>query len=89
MKIIYNPKINTLALAVRDAHFIPLVFEARRMGKEVIVITPAEKVSEALHNTASKTIKLPLLKTMSQFSIRQKLTDLLLALKGEAFKRKM
>ncbi|HII67823.1 MAG TPA: NYN domain-containing protein, partial [Thermococcaceae archaeon] len=48
MKIIYNPRINVLALATRDAHFMPLVFEAKRMGKDVIVIAPEKKVSEAL-----------------------------------------
>jgi len=58
MKIIYNPRINVLALATRDAHFMPLVFEAKRMGKDVIVIAPAEKVSEALQNIADKTIEL-------------------------------
>jgi len=58
MKLIYNPKINTLALAVRDAHFLPLLFEAKRIGKETIIIAPEEGLSEALQNTADHIIKL-------------------------------
>ncbi|USG99319.1 NYN domain-containing protein [Thermococcus argininiproducens] len=58
MKIIYNPKINILALGVRDAHFMPLVIEAKKMGKEVIIITPKDEISDALQNTADKVIEL-------------------------------
>ena len=58
MKIIYNPKINILALGVRDAHFMPLVIEAKKMGKEVIIITPKGEISDALQNTADRVIEL-------------------------------
>ncbi|MBC7094875.1 NYN domain-containing protein [Thermococcus sp.] len=60
MKLIYNPKISTLALGVRDAHFLPILFEGKRVGKEVIIIAPSEGLSEALQNTADEIIKLPL-----------------------------
>ena len=56
MKLIYNSKINALALAVRDAHFLPILFEARRGGKEVIILAPREGFSEALQNAADKVI---------------------------------
>lgn len=58
MKLIYNSKINALALAVRDAHFLPILFEAKRVGKEVIILGPREGLSEALQNTADEVIKL-------------------------------
>ncbi len=57
MKLIYNPKINALALAVRDAHFLSILFEAKRIGKEVIIIGP-EDLSEALQNVADEVVKL-------------------------------
>lgn len=56
MKLIYNPKIGVIALALRDAHFLPLLFEAKRINKEVIILGPG--LSEALQNTADKVIKL-------------------------------
>lgn len=58
MRLIYNPKINALALAIRDAHFLPILFEAKRVGKEVIVVGPREGLSEALQNAADKVITL-------------------------------
>lgn len=58
MKLVYNPKINTLALAVRDSHFLPILFEAKRTGKEVIIIAPKNGLSKALQNTANHTITL-------------------------------
>ena len=69
MKVIYNPLIDILALGVRDAHFMPLLFEAKRVGKEVIVVAPADKVSNALQNTADRIIGLPLFKPMSKVSM--------------------
>ena len=56
MKLIYNSKINALALAVRDAHFLPILFEAKKAGKEVIILGPGEGFSEALQNAADKVI---------------------------------
>ena len=58
MKLIYNSKINALALAVRDAHFLPILFEAKKAGKEVIILGPGEGLSQALQNAADKVIKL-------------------------------
>jgi len=57
MKLIYNPKIQVLALTVRDAHFLPVLIEAKRIGKEVIIVGPRD-LSEALQNTANVVIKL-------------------------------
>lgn len=58
MKLIYNPRVNTLVLVVRDAHFLPILFEAKKIGKEVIIIGPKEGLSDALQNTADKIITL-------------------------------
>jgi len=58
MKIIYNPRINTLALGVRDAHFLPLLLEAKKAGKKVIIIAPKKDLSQALQNTTDEIIKL-------------------------------
>ena len=57
MKLIYNPKIQVLALTVRDAHFLPVLIEAKRIGKEVVIVGPGD-LSEALQNTADVVIKL-------------------------------
>ena len=56
MRLIYNSRVNALALAVRDAHFLPILFEAKRVGKEVIIIGPREGLSEALQNAADEVI---------------------------------
>ena len=56
MRLIYNSKINALALAVRDAHFLPVLIEAKKAGKEVIILGPGEGLSEALQNAADKVI---------------------------------
>lgn len=56
MKLIYNSKINALALAVRDAHFLPVLIEAKKAGKEVIILGPREGLSEALQNAADEVI---------------------------------
>jgi len=58
MKLIYNSKINAVALAVRDAHFLPILIEAKKIGKEVIIVGPREGLSEALQNAADEVIKL-------------------------------
>ena len=58
MKLIYNSKINALALAVRDAHFSPILFEAKKAGKEVIILGPREGLSQALQNAADEVITL-------------------------------
>ena len=56
VRLIYNSKINALALAVRDAHFLPILFEAKKAGKEVIILAPREGLSGALQNAADKMI---------------------------------
>ena len=57
MRLIYNSKINALALAVRDSHFVPVLIEAKKAGKEVIIVGPGD-LSQALQNAADKVIKL-------------------------------
>ena len=56
MKLVYNSRVNALALAVRDAHFLPVLIEAKKAGKEVIILGPGEGFSEALQNAADKVI---------------------------------
>ena len=56
MKLIYDSKVSALVLAVRDSHFLPILFEAKRVGKEVIILAPREGLSEALQNAADKII---------------------------------
>jgi len=58
MKLIYNPRVSVLALGIRDSHFLPILFEAKKVGKEVIIIGPRESLSIALQNTADKVVKL-------------------------------
>jgi len=58
MKLINNSKINALALSVRDAHFLPIIIEAKKAGKETIIIAPSSNLSEALQNAVNHTIKL-------------------------------
>jgi len=55
MKLIYNSKINALALAVRDTHFLPVLIEAKKAGKEVIIVGPKD-LSQALQNVADEVI---------------------------------
>ena len=57
MRLIYNSKFNALALAVRDAHFLPVLIEAKKAGKEVIIIGP-EDLSQALQNATDRVVKL-------------------------------
>ena len=57
MKLIYNSRVNALALAIRDSHFLPILFEAKKAGKEVVIVGPGN-LSEALQNVADKVIKL-------------------------------
>ncbi|MBC7094451.1 NYN domain-containing protein [Thermococcus sp.] len=69
MKIIWNSDIDILVLGVRDAHFMPLLFEAKSAGKDVVIIALGEKISDALQNTADRIIKLPLISNSQlQFS---------------------
>jgi len=56
MKLIYTPRISALALAVRDAHFLPILIEAKKAGKEVIILAPRDGLSKSLQNTADEVI---------------------------------
>lgn len=40
MKLIYNSGVDALALAIRDAYFLPILTEAKVTGKEVVVVGP-------------------------------------------------
>jgi len=54
--VVLTSKVSALALAVRDAHFLSILFEAKKAGKEVIILAPREGLSEALQNAADKVI---------------------------------
>ena len=56
MKLIHDSKVSALVLAVRDAHFLPILIEAKRVGEEVIIVGPREDLSEALQNAADEVI---------------------------------
>ena len=56
MRLIYNSRVNALALAVRDAHFLPILIEAKKAGKMVVIVGPREGLSEALQNAADEVI---------------------------------
>ncbi len=53
---IYNPHIDIIALATRDADFLPVVQLAKRMGKEVFVIGIDSGFSKALQHAADTVI---------------------------------
>ncbi len=38
MELIYNSDVDVIALASRDADFLPIIIEAKRRGKETVVI---------------------------------------------------
>ncbi|NJE13861.1 TIGR00288 family NYN domain-containing protein, partial [Thermococcus sp. LS2] len=56
MKLIYNPNIDVIALAVRDTNFLPVVNEAKSKGKETVVIGAEPGFSKALQNAADYVI---------------------------------
>ncbi|MFA4641300.1 TIGR00288 family NYN domain-containing protein [Pyrococcus kukulkanii] len=58
MELIYNADIDVLALATRDADFLPLISEAKRRGKETIIIGIEPGFSVALQNAADYIIKM-------------------------------
>jgi len=53
-----SKRITHIALASRDAGFLPLIHKAKEMGKEVIVIGAEPGFSIALQNAADKVFKL-------------------------------
>jgi len=58
MELIYNSDVEVIALATRDADFLPLINEAKRKGKETIVIGTEPGFSVALQNAADYVIKM-------------------------------
>ena len=53
---IYNPHIDIIALATRDADFLPVLQLAKKMGKKVIVIGIEPGFSKALQHAADHII---------------------------------
>ncbi|WP_297509707.1 TIGR00288 family NYN domain-containing protein [Thermococcus sp.] len=58
MELIYNSDVDVIALATRDADFLPIIQEAKRRGKETIVIGTEPGFSVALQNAADYVIKM-------------------------------
>jgi uncharacterized protein (TIGR00288 family) len=58
MELIYNSDVEVIALATRDADFLPIINEAKRRGKETIVIGVDPGFSVALQNAADYVIKM-------------------------------
>lgn len=52
MELIYNEKIETIALATENEGFLPLLSRARELGKEVILLFTTESENRALQNAA-------------------------------------
>ncbi|WP_456368281.1 TIGR00288 family NYN domain-containing protein [Thermococcus sp.] len=58
MEMIYNSDVDVIALASRDADFLPIIIEAKRRGKETVVIGVDPGFSVALQNAADYVIKM-------------------------------
>lgn len=58
MEVIYMDTINTIALATRDADFLPVIIKAKEHGKETIVIGADPGFSVALQNAADYVIRM-------------------------------
>ena len=58
MELIYNSDVEVISLATRDADFLPIINEAKRKGKETIVIGAEPGFSVALQNAADYVIKM-------------------------------
>ncbi|ANF21838.1 TIGR00288 family NYN domain-containing protein [Thermococcus piezophilus] len=58
MELIYNSDVEVIALATRDADFLPIINEVKRKGKETIVIGVEPGFSVALQNAADYVIKM-------------------------------
>ncbi|WP_297486641.1 TIGR00288 family NYN domain-containing protein [Thermococcus sp.] len=56
MKEIYNPNIDIIAIATRNAEFLPVILKAKEKGKETIVIGVEPGFSVALKHAADYTI---------------------------------
>ena len=58
MEMIYSADVDVIALASRDADFLPILIEAKRRGKETVVIGVEPGFSVALQNAADYVIKM-------------------------------
>jgi len=58
MEMIYSTDVDVIALASRDADFLPILIEAKRRGKETVVIGVEPGFSVALQNAADYVIKM-------------------------------
>ena len=58
MREIYNPNIDVIALATRNAEFLPVILKAKEKGKETAVIGVEPGFSAALKHAADYTITL-------------------------------
>ncbi len=58
MKEIYNPHIDVIAIATRNAEFLPVILKAKEKGKETIVIGVEPGFSVALKHAADYAIVL-------------------------------
>ncbi len=58
MEMIHDSDVEVLALASRDADFLPIIIEAKRQGKETVVIGVDPGFSAALQNAADYVIKM-------------------------------
>ncbi|NJE85807.1 TIGR00288 family NYN domain-containing protein [Thermococcus sp. CX2] len=56
MREIYNPNIDVIALATRNAEFLPVILKAKEKGKETIVIGIEPGFSAALKHAADYTV---------------------------------
>ncbi|MDI3475380.1 MAG: hypothetical protein PWQ79_1391 [Thermococcaceae archaeon] len=56
MKEIYNPNIDVIAIATRNAEFLPVILKAKEKGKETAVIGIEPGFSVALKHAADYTI---------------------------------
>jgi uncharacterized protein (TIGR00288 family) len=57
MELVYNEKIDIIALATENEKFIPLICRARELGKEVVLLSPDSK-NRGLQNTVDMVLPL-------------------------------
>ncbi|MFQ6089119.1 MAG: TIGR00288 family NYN domain-containing protein [Candidatus Methanofastidiosia archaeon] len=58
MELIYNKNIDTIAIATRDADFLPILVKAKENGKETIIIGAEPGFSISLQNASDYVIKM-------------------------------
>lgn len=57
MEMIHNENIDVIALATRDADFLPIIYKAKEVGKETIIIGAEPGFSVALQKAADIVIR--------------------------------